>query len=248
MIPDWQLPPGVDRGLWDYLHNDTMVRHYDEALAGTPLLRVDVEFCERHFPIPGRLIDLGCGTGRLLCHFARKGLDCLGVDLSEAMLAVAAEKAGREGLTIPLLRANLVELDAVAEASFDCAACLFSTFGMIRGAENRQKFLRHVGRILKPGGVFVLHVHNRRFRFGRGLGKKGKEKGDRVMSQAHGGAELTLHHFMPHEIRTELLGAGFLVRTITPVGIEGELRRPWWLPSVRAYGYLISAIKRGQRA
>ena len=30
MLPDWQLPPGVDRGLWDYLHADDMVAGYDE--------------------------------------------------------------------------------------------------------------------------------------------------------------------------------------------------------------------------
>ena len=37
---------------------------------------------------------------------------------------------------------------------------LFSTLGMIRGRENRQRVLNHVRRILKPGGLFVVHVHN----------------------------------------------------------------------------------------
>ncbi|MFO0825053.1 MAG: hypothetical protein U0792_18345 [Gemmataceae bacterium] len=32
MIPEWQLPPGVDRGLWDYLHADDMVAGYDEQM------------------------------------------------------------------------------------------------------------------------------------------------------------------------------------------------------------------------
>ena len=33
MIPDWQLPEGVDRGLWDYLHAGDMVAGYDEQMA-----------------------------------------------------------------------------------------------------------------------------------------------------------------------------------------------------------------------
>ena len=33
-IPDWQLPPGVDRGLWDYLHAGEMVAGYDEQMRG----------------------------------------------------------------------------------------------------------------------------------------------------------------------------------------------------------------------
>jgi SAM-dependent methyltransferase len=244
MLPDWQLPPGTDRGLWDYFRDEPMVRAYDESLAGSPLLRADVTFCDEYFPTPGRLIDLGCGTGRLLSHFAAKGYDCLGVDLSDAMLEVADAKRRESGLPIRLLKANLVELDAVTDASIDYAACLFSTFGMIRGVENRRRFLGHIRRILKPAGVFVLHVHNRLFRFGRGLGKKGKEKGDRTMPQAHGGAELTLHHFTRREAVEELREEGFAVREVRTVGLNGDgrLRRPWLLPAVRSYGFLIAAV------
>jgi len=93
MIPDWQLPPGVDRGLWDYLHAAEMVRDYDEQMAASPLARADVESCEAAFPTPGRLVDLGCGTGRLCVHFATKGYECVGVDLSDEMLAKARDNA-----------------------------------------------------------------------------------------------------------------------------------------------------------
>ena len=243
MIPDWQLPPGVDRGLWDYLHNDALAQSYDEKLAGTPLLQADLAFAEKHFSKSGKLIDLGCGTGRLLIPFAKRGFECLGVDLSDAMLAVVAEKAKRADVSVALLKANLVELDAIGDNSFDYASCLFSTLGMIRGVENRRKFLGHVHRILKPGGVFVLHVHNRWFRFGRALGRKGTEKGDRTMPQAYGGAELTLHHFSRGEIVGELRKAGFAVREVRPIAINGDLNRPWWLPTIRAYGYLIASAK-----
>jgi SAM-dependent methyltransferase len=245
MIPDWQLPPGTDRGLWDYVHNDLLARSYDEKLAGTPLLAADLRFVQKHFAKPGRLIDLGCGTGRLLIPFAHQGFDCLGVDLSDAMLEVVAEKARRERLTIPCLKANLVELDAVADRSFDYATCLFSTLGMIRGEQNRRRFLAHVFRLLQPGGEFVLHVHNRHFRFGRGSGKKGKERGDRTMPQAYGGAELTLHHFTRAEIGRELRRAGFAIREFKPVGLSetGELLWPKIFSSIRAYGFLIAAVK-----
>ena len=80
-VPDWQLPPGVDRGLWDYLHSGEMVRGYDGQMAASPLATADVAFCERVFETLGRLIDLGCGTGRLCVHFARKGFNCVGVRL-----------------------------------------------------------------------------------------------------------------------------------------------------------------------
>jgi SAM-dependent methyltransferase len=72
--PDWQLPPGVSRGLWDYLHDPNLARNYDASLAGTPLLENDLRFVAWHCPRPGRLIDLGCGTGRLLIPLADRGL------------------------------------------------------------------------------------------------------------------------------------------------------------------------------
>ena len=241
VVPDWQLPPGTDRGLWDYVSSTRVAREYDAALAGTPLLEADLRFCDRHFPTPGRLIDLGCGTGRLLVHFARRGFRCLGVDLSDAMLDVVREKAGREGLSIDLLKANLVELDGVPAGGFDYAACVFSTLGMVRGAVNRRAFLGHVRRILKPGGVFVLHAHNARYRLGRGLGRRGPEPGDRTMPQVRGGAELTIHHYTRGELVGELAAAGFRVREIKPVGTAGGLALPWLLPAVRAYGYLVAA-------
>ena len=241
MTPDWQLPPGTDRGLWDFVQSERVAREYDAALAGNPLLEMDLRFAERHFPTPGRLIDLGCGTGRLVIHFARRGYSCLGVDLSQAMLDVAKQKAEEAGVVVETLKANLVELDAVPAASLEYAACLFSTLGMIRGADNRCRFLEHVRRILKPGGVFVLHAHNARYRFGRGLGKRGAEPGDRTMPQVRGGAELTLHHYTGRELVAVLTEAGFRVRELIPVGPGGSLRAAWLAPAVRAYGCLIAA-------
>ena len=73
MPADWQLPPGVSRGLWDYLHDPAVARAYDEQLADTPLLVYDQDFVLEHCRAPGRMIDLGCGTGRLSINLAQRG-------------------------------------------------------------------------------------------------------------------------------------------------------------------------------
>jgi SAM-dependent methyltransferase len=239
MIPDWQLPAGVDRGLWDYLHAADMVAGYDEQMRASPLAGADVAFCERAFPTPGRLVDLGCGTGRLCAHFAGKGYDCVGVDLSDEMLARARESGAR----VEWVKANLVDLTALPAASFDHAACLFSTLGMVRGAENRAKVVANAFRLLKPGGRFVLHTHNRFFRglgTKRGLAQRWKmltgsaSAGDITMSQAYGGAPLTLHHFTLREATALLGGSGFAVREVLATGDDG---RP--ATGSRVYGWLV---------
>ena len=44
------------------------------------------------------VLEFGCGTGNITCNLAQKGLNMTAVDLSEAMLTVADEKADRMGL------------------------------------------------------------------------------------------------------------------------------------------------------
>lgn len=234
MIPDWQLPPGVDRGLHDYMRSAEMVAGYDAMMAASPLAALDVRFCHRWFATPGRVIDLGCGTGRLAKPMAERGHEYIGVDLSEEMLRAFVPVPGA---TVAV--GNLVDAATLPAGPFDYTACLFSTLGMIRGEDNRRTAIANVFGLLKPGGVFVLHVHNRYF---RGLGLKGVRSGDITMSQAYGGAPLTLHHFGRREAVRLLTAAGFAVREVRPVGVEGELRRPWLFPTRRAYGYLIAAV------
>lgn len=238
-VPDWKLPPGVDRGLWDYLHSDEMVGGYDRQMAASPLAAFDVAFCESQFPTPGRLIDLGCGTGRLARHFAMRGFECIGVDLSGPMLAKARELTGNDGVTYSV--ANLTDLAEWPDGSFEYAACLFSTFGMIRGDAERSRALREFARVLRPGGRLVLHVHNRYFF--RGLGFKGWRSGDVTMPQAYGGAPLTLRHFGRGEAAHLLAAAGLAVSAVVPLNETGRLPRSWGLPAVRAYGYLFVADK-----
>jgi SAM-dependent methyltransferase len=229
-IPNWQLPPGVDRGLWDYMHAAGMVAGYDEQMQTSALASADIAFCERAFPTPGKLLDLGCGTGRLCLHFGAKGFECVGVDLSEEMLAKARANAERAQLNARWVKANLVELAALPAQSFDYAACLFSTLGMIRGAHHRAKVIGNAFCLLKPGGRFVLHVHNRFFE-GLGWMRIAEQRlkallgstsvGDITMPQAYGGAPLTLHHFRQDETRSLLASAGFAVKEVAALGADG---------------------------
>jgi len=246
--PDWQLPPGVDRGLWEYTHSAELAGRYDDSLAGSALAGADVKFCARQFDRPGKLVDLGCGTGRLLAAFAPRGFDCCGVDLSAEMLAVARAKVGPGVL---LIQGNLAELAGFAPGAFDYAACLFSTLGMIRGRDNRLAFLRGVRALLAPGGRFVVHVHHRWYMGWTGvLGQVRRDlwktlrgaadAGDRAGMIPGAGAAVTLHHFTRREILRDLGEAGFRVAEVQPVGVDGPLasrRFAGW----RTYGYLIAA-------
>jgi SAM-dependent methyltransferase len=255
--PDWQLPPGVTRGLWLYLHDDAVARGYDASLRDSALVNVDCDFVQRQCSQPGRFLDLGCGTGRLALAMVQRGHRVVAVDLSAPMLRVLGEKATAVGLSVERVQANLVELGGLDDVTFDYAACLFSTWGMIAGNQERRRVLMHVHRLLRPGGILVLHVHNRWFNFWdpqgrswlvldmlRGLAGM-PDAGDRHMPAHDDMPPLTLHLFTRSEVVRLLRGAGFSVRVVEPISLrtDGKVRWPRWFGWLRAYGYLISAVK-----
>ena len=111
----------MTRGLWDYVHSDSVTADdYDNYFAYNRLFDLDMQVVEgriaQHRPEPTAVVaDLGCGTGRALIPLARRGVHGLAVDLSERMLQIVRRKAEAESLPIQCLRANLVELDALAD-------------------------------------------------------------------------------------------------------------------------------------
>jgi ubiquinone/menaquinone biosynthesis C-methylase UbiE len=251
-IPAWQLPAGVTRGLWDYTQADHIATDYDDYFAQNSLFEFDEAVLRRHFRRPGRLVDLGCGTGRLLMGFVRDGFGGLAVDLSHHMLSVVGEKARQEDLPIDRLLANMVAMDCLRDNSVDYCMCMFSTLGMIRGRENRRQVLGHVRRILKPDGLFALHVHNRwynlfdpqsRIWLVRNLMlspfQRDTEPGDKFFDY-RGIANMFLHVFTKHELLADLATCGFRVRELVPLDRRRHQPLPhaWLGGRLRANGWI----------
>ncbi len=250
--PAWRLPEGVPRGVWEYANRSHIAGDYDEEFAANTLFDFDEKVLERAFPTPGVFVDLGCGTGRALLPFARRGFRAIGVDLPPPFLRIVGEKAACEQLPVERVLANLMELGCFADASVDYAACLFSTLGMIRGSENRRRFLDHVFRIVRPGGTFVVHVHNRWHNLRDPQGRawllrnlvwerlRGtREPGDKFFPY-RGIQEMFLHVYTRGEFTAELASAGFRVRELIPLDTvrRHELPCPWFFGRLRANGWI----------
>jgi SAM-dependent methyltransferase len=252
--PSWRLPPGVSRGLWDYVHAPHIAEDYDDYFAFNSLFETDGAVLRRHFDRPGLVADLGCGTGRALVPLVRAGHRGLAIDLSRHMLRIVQAKAAAENLSIDCLQANLVELDAVADRSVDYAMCMFSTLGMIRGRANRRRALVHVGRILKPGGQFVLHVHNYWFNLRDPDGplwvmsnllragvRRDVEIGDRWFPY-RGLPSMFLHVFRWRELASDLRRAN--LRVVERIALDAPRRqaltRPWLLAPLRTNGWIVA--------
>src|SRR5438132_7150642 len=75
---------------------------------------------------PGKdlpVLELGCGTGRVLLELAQAGFRVVGVDASEGMLDACRGRAEAMGLAerVRLVRADMRALDGVESALFNMA-------------------------------------------------------------------------------------------------------------------------------
>jgi SAM-dependent methyltransferase len=150
------------------------------------------------------------------------------------MLTVMMQKS-QPALRLLPLRSNLVELDCLADSIADHGICLFSTLGMIQGSENRQAFLRHVARIIRPGGQFVVHVHNRwaalreprgirtlTLNWLRSLGSGDHiEFGDQTYSY-RGLDSMFMHRFSGRELANLLRRGGWRIDHLHPISLDGS--------------------------
>lgn len=108
--------------------------------------------------------DLGCGRGRHAIPLARRGYRVTGVDLSEKMLSMARERAGREGVAVEWVREDMRTF--CRPESFHLCLSLFTSFGYFRDEEN-QRVLDNVARSLRKEGVLLLDLRNA----GKGLNR-----------------------------------------------------------------------------
>lgn len=103
----------------------------------------------------GPVLELGCGTGRVLLPIAAAGHRCVGVDPSPAMLAKLADHGPPATLTTVLGSAQTLEL---AQRDFTLATMPFRSFMHLETVTDQQAALARVHGHLAPGGWLALDV------------------------------------------------------------------------------------------
>jgi SAM-dependent methyltransferase len=99
---------------------------------------------------PGRLLDVGCGTGHFLAAMRRCGWQVDGEDMTPAAVRIAR---GRHGLNI---FEGTLEEAAYPDESFDAV----TLWNVIEHVPDPPATIREVARILKPDGLIVMGTPN----------------------------------------------------------------------------------------
>ncbi len=107
---------------------------------------------------PESILDVGCGTGSHSLLLSKRGYTVTGIDISERMIALAKNKASKEGLKVDFSVQDMRKLDLGKR--FDCALCAFGGFGYLLTFEDLREFLSHLKMHLKPDGLFMFEFWN----------------------------------------------------------------------------------------
>jgi SAM-dependent methyltransferase len=129
-----------------YIH-DAGFGHF--ALAAAPVL---LQALKRAGVKRGLVVDLGCGSGILSKVVFDAGYDILGVDISDAMIALAQTRIPRAQFrTESLLSTQIPSCVAVAAVG-ECLNYLFDT---THSRSRLRALFRRIHRELQPGGLFL---------------------------------------------------------------------------------------------
>ena len=166
---------------------------------------------------PGRMLDIGCGDGRLGATALRYGYEPVGVDLSPKMVAKARQRLGDERVLCGRL-----EDFALEPGSFDLVVAV----SYLEHDPEPGPMVRRMFELLRPGGVCALKVPNYGSKLRRLLGRRWS--GFRWPEHLQYFSPLTLGRLMadagfePLAISAPALGDNLWLASHKPLGNGGE--------------------------
>ena len=106
----------------------------------------------------GRVLELGCGTGRITLALCEAGLAVVGIDKSAAMLRVLRRKARDRQIARPPLLAAMDMAQLGLRGGFDAVLCAYSAFTYLVEDDDRARALAAIRNALADAGRLILDV------------------------------------------------------------------------------------------
>jgi SAM-dependent methyltransferase len=117
----------------------------------------DVEFyLDRLSTINGKVLEVGCGSGRVLIPLLQAGIDIDGLDNSDAMLESCRRRCNELGLNPNLFKAEMHNFSIACK--YEAIIIPVGSFQLIEGRERAITALSHFKSYLKSGGRLILDL------------------------------------------------------------------------------------------
>lgn len=117
----------------------------------------DIEFYRSRLIGRSPVLELGCGTGRIMRPLVQAGCHVIGIDLSERMLERAKVRLGDlDSSSFELKHGNIADFTLPSKAR--SAICAFSTYSKLLTVDEQNGFFDSVSRNLEMGGLFIVDM------------------------------------------------------------------------------------------
>ena len=134
---------------------DRIARFYDVDMAQNMRFDDVAYYAHQCGRQAGRVLEAGCGNGRVLLSLLREGRDAYGIDASASMLRELGRKSQSAKLPMRGVRADARRLP-FARSTFGCVLLPYSLVTYIVADDDLAALLRGVRDTLAPGGLVVL--------------------------------------------------------------------------------------------
>lgn len=132
---------------------DTLMGDVDYKARAEYLLKL----FKKHGKTPSLLLDLACGTGGFSNQFAKRGIEVIGVDISEDMLSVARENSADMGADVLYLCQSASDLDLYG--TVDGAVCCMDSVNHITDIKELSEAFSKVSLFLEKDCLFIFDVN-----------------------------------------------------------------------------------------
>jgi len=106
-------------------------------------------------PPTGRVLDVGCGYGRIAIPLAERGYEVAGFDVAPNLLRAGRREAARRRVAVRFDEGSMTELPYPTGA-FDIVISVWSAFHELLEDNEQVEALGEMGRVLRPGGRGVI--------------------------------------------------------------------------------------------
>ncbi|HAH97239.1 MAG TPA: hypothetical protein DHD79_04415 [Firmicutes bacterium] len=130
---------------------------YDTTITETDDIPFYLSLARQHCGTGGRILDIGCGTGRILLQLLRNGYQADGLDISAQMLSLTKAKLQAANLETALYQGDMRTLDSLGlTVKYHLVIIPYASMIYMLEDSDRLAVFRGVYNLLEHGGILAF--------------------------------------------------------------------------------------------
>ncbi len=147
---------------YDHLMNHVNYRRWADYIIALFDLATE-PLSSNHYPRPHErvttVLELACGTGKVLVELSRSGFEVYGLDLSPEMARYAAQRLRHEKFESRVWCGNMQHV--ATGIHMDAVICLYDSMNYCRHPHEMARVFEGMAHVVRPGGLFIFDVCTR---------------------------------------------------------------------------------------